>query len=126
MSKRLSPHRRLIAKQRKLFRELASEHLANDDSRLLQQGNVKSNLNPRVLGSVLTAPRGERQAVMADLRSANKLARGVPEEFGGSGRRGKVVAGKFKPIKVVRVLSPPKPPSKAVLELLAQAKAKRT
>lgn len=126
MSKRLSPHRRLIAKQRALFRELASEHLANDDSYLLQQGKVKSVLSSSKLDRVgYTMPRGERLAIPAPDLKSGLLARAVPDLVGGSGKRGKVVNGKFKPVKVVRVLSPPKSPSLAVQELLAQAKARK-
>lgn len=78
MSKRLNPHRRLLGKQAALIRDakLAQSATQGADMAKLQQGAVRSPLNPRVQ---LTAYASER-----------------PISWEGRGKQGKVVAGKFK------------------------------
>lgn len=78
---------------------------SHDDSHKLQQGNVRSPLNPRVQLTAYASPQD-----------------GLWE---GSGKRGKVVNGKFVATKVTSVPKPPKPPAKAVQELLARKRSER-
>lgn len=74
---RLNPHRRRLAAQAKLLRDVKQEFgPSHDDSSKLQQGVVKSSLAPRVHLTAYATPR---------------------DNWEGLDKRGKVVAGKFKP-----------------------------
>lgn len=78
VSKRLNPHRRLLQRQQRLFREaMQAFGPSHDDSHKLQQGAVRSALSPRVQLTAYATPRD-----------------GLWE---GSGKQGKVVRGKLAP-----------------------------
>jgi hypothetical protein len=75
MSKRLNPHRRLLAKQAALRRDLAEYGNASDVGKL-QQGRVRSALSPVIHLSGYATPR--------------------PAYWEGRGKPGKVVRGQLK------------------------------
>lgn len=76
MSKRLNPHRRLLAKQAALRRDLAEYGNASDAGKL-QEGRVRSALNPVIHLSGYAVPR--------------------PVPWEGRGKHGKVVRGQLQP-----------------------------
>lgn len=75
MPKRLNPHRRLLAAQMALRRDLVKH--SNPDAGKLQEGNVRSPLNPVIHLSGYAVPR--------------------PAAWEGRGSPGSVIKGRFKP-----------------------------
>lgn len=78
MSKRLNPQRRLIAKL-KAFEAQAHSLTVAYNEEPLQKGVVRSSLSPTVQLTAYAVPR---------------------ETWESAGKRGKIVGGKFKPVKV--------------------------
>lgn len=78
MSKRLNPHRRLLAKQAALRRDLAEYGNASDVGKL-QQGRVRSALDPVIHLSGYSVPR--------------------PAIWEGRGKTGKIVRGQLKVVR---------------------------
>lgn len=76
MSKRLNPHRRLLAKQAAIRREV-QQHANAMDAGKLQEGRVRSSLSPAIQLTGYQTPR--------------------PAFWEGRGKAGKVVRGQLKP-----------------------------
>ena len=75
MAKRLNPHRRLLAKQAALWRDLQQYGNASDAGKL-QEGRVRSSLAPAIQLTGYATPR--------------------PAIWEGRGKPGKVVRGQLK------------------------------
>lgn len=73
--KRLNPSRRLKAKQASVFRDVVSQYgPTHDDSKLLQQGAVRSGLSPRITLTSYAEPR-------SNWEGQGKSRKGSPSRF---------------------------------------------